>query len=393
MTRDVAGDAVATGRHRSPWGRSGRILPIRWGRIGAAVLALVVVLAGLVLVRLRLDESGHQGRTGAPGERRAMTGTAAPDVLTAAPGSPRPHSSAAAGSAAPGVATASPPDGQPGSADGVAGTAVGPPAGRPSATGGPPTARPVGAVLGLSATRVDLGTVDSTWRLDLRGEGTAPVDVVVGRTPSWLAVVADTPRVNPGASVPLVISLNRSAAPVGTLDVSVPVSAANGTGGADLRITARVDGSPRVESATATPNRITRAGCPAPAAAGAAAPVTSAAAGTGGSAATPDPTGATGAGAGADTAAAPVSTDTTTVTVTAVDETGVRSARLTGTFPDGRTLDQPLTLGPATGDRTTWTARLVAQSTGTIAYTAVVTSITGRTAQASGTVAVLPCPA
>lgn len=325
-----------------------------------------------------------------------MSGTVPPDVLTATSGSPRPSRGAPRGASAPDAALSGAPDGQPTSPDGADNSATGgASARRPTTTGGPRTPRPAGPVLGLSTTRVDLGAVDSTWRLDLRGEGTAPVDVVVGRTPSWLAVVPNSPRVSPGASTALVISLNRAAAPVGAVDVSVSVDAGNGTGGGNLRITARVDGSPRIESATAAPARITRAGCPASAAGSAATAATTGsrtdATTVGG---TPDGTGTAAAGTGAaqGAAAAAGSTDTTTVTVTAVDETGIQSARLTGTFPDGRALDQPLTLGPAAGDRTTWTASLVAQGTGTIAYTAVVTGITGRTAQASGSVTVLPCP-
>ncbi|CAO5187930.1 BACON domain-containing protein [Frankia sp. AiPs1] len=348
-------------------------------------LALTVLVASLVLVRLRLDENGHPGRTGAPGGRRAMTGTAPPDVLTATTASPQPHR-AAPGAAAPSGTAA--PDGQPSTPDGRDAT-TGPSTGRPSVTGRPGTTRPAGAVLGLSATRVDLGAVDSTWRLNLRAEGTAPVDVVVGKTPSWLAVVPDRKRVDPGTSIPLMITLNRASAPTGTVDVSVPVAAGNGTGGADVRITAQVDGSPRIASVTASPARIVRAGCPT---AGAATPAAPARSETGSDAGGGGGAGGTGAPA-SPSAAAPGNTDTTTVTVTANDETGIQSARLTGTLPDGRALDQPLTLGPASGDRTSWTAVLLAQDTGTIAYTATVTSLTGRTATSSGTVTVLPCPA
>ncbi|MCL9794505.1 hypothetical protein, partial [Frankia sp. AgKG'84/4] len=229
------------------------------------------------------------------------------------------------------------------------------------ATGVPVAPRPSGPVLGLSATSVDLGTVDSTWRLDLRGEGTVAVDVVIGATPAWLAVVPKQRRVAPGADVPLVITLDRGTAPAGPVDVTVPVGAENGVGGADVRITASVDGSPRIAAVTNVPEAVVRAGCP------------------------PSPSPAAGADADASRS---------TVTVTAEDGTGIFAVQLIATLPDGQTRNAVMTLGPQSGDRSTWTAPLAAtRDTGTITFTATVTDLNNRRAQASGSLAVLPCPA
>jgi hypothetical protein len=224
-------------------------------------------------------------------------------------------------------------------------------------------------VLGLSATTVDLGTVDSVWRLDLRGVGTAPVDVVVGNTPAWLAVVPKQRRVDPGADVPLTITLDRKTAPAGPVDLTVPVGARNGVGGADLRIRARVDGSPRIVSVTSAPARIVRSGCRPAAGAGAVA-------------------GAAGAGA-----AAGAGVTQATVTVTADDGTGVFAVELTVSLPDGRTQSQALSLGTASGTRSTWTGQLAStQEPGTITYTAAVTDLNGRRSHSPGSLVVLPCP-
>ncbi|WP_157467791.1 hypothetical protein [Frankia sp. QA3] len=204
----------------------------------------------------------------------------------------------------------------------------------------------------MSATTVDLGPVDSVWRLDLRGEGTAPVDVVVGTSPSWLAVVPDRPRIDPGADVPLVITLDRSMAPPGSVDVTVPVSARNGVGGADVRITASVDGPPQILSVAAAPDRIVRAGC---------------------------------------LPAAGVAQST--VTVTALDGTGIFAVELAVVLPGGRTVNESLSLGETTANRSTWTGRLASpQEPGTISYTATVTDLEGRRSRSPGSLVVLPCP-
>ncbi|KJE20941.1 hypothetical protein FF36_04715 [Frankia torreyi] len=359
MTHDVAGGPGSAGRHRSPWGKPGRILPIRWGRIIAVVVALALVVVSLVLIRGRLAGDGRAAgpvhRSGVPTAPFAPSAQRPSDVLTATTATHRPSSTAAAsstpavGSAAATTTAPAPaivsPSGAP---TGVRSRA----AGRSGAAVVPVAPRPTGSVLAVSATTVDLGPVDSVWRLDLRGEGTAPVDVAVGASPSWLAVVPDRPRVNPGADVPLVITLDRSVAPPGPVDVTVPVNARNGVGGADVRITASVDGPPRIQSVTAAPDRIVRAGCPP--AAGVA---------------------------------------RSTVTVTALDETGIFAVELAAVLPGGRTTTESLSLGQATGDRSTWTGTLAStQDPGTINYTATVTDLEGRRSQSSGSLVVLPCP-
>ncbi|MCK9894078.1 hypothetical protein [Frankia sp. AgB32] len=323
------------------------------------VLALVVLVGGLVFVRFRLTGDGHGSPVGAPSGRRVSSQGAAPDVLTASSASPsaRARAGVAASSAAappflePTGAVVSPSPAP--SAGSRVGGRVG---GRAQATGVPVAPRPSGPVLGLSATTVDLGAVDSTWRLDLRGEGTAAVDVVVGTTPAWLAVVPKERRVDPGANVPLMITLNRSTAPVGPVDVTVPVAAENGVGGADVRITASVDGSPRITAVTNAPDSVVRSGC----------------------GPSPSP--------GADPARS-------TVTVTAEDGTGIFAVELAATLPGGQSQDLAMSLGPQSGDRSTWTAALTAsQDTGTITYSVTVTDLNGRHSQASGSLAVLPCP-
>ncbi len=326
------------------------------------VAALALAVVSLVLIRGRLAGDGRAAgplnRSGVPTAPSAPSVQQPSDVLTAPTASHRPSPTAPSTPTTPiTAATATAP------APAVVSPSGAPTASRSRAAGRSATAvvpvapRPTGSVLALSATTVDLGPVDSVWRLDLRGEGTAPVDVAVGASPSWLAVVPDRPRVNPGADVPLVITLDRSVAPPGPIDVTVPVSARNGVGGADVRITASVDGPPRILSVTAAPDRVVRTGC---------SPAT---------------------GVAQSTAA------TSTVTVTAVDETGIFAVELAAVLPGGRTTTESLSLGTATGDRSTWTGRLAsAPDPGTISYTATVTDLEGRRSQSPGSLVVLPCP-
>ncbi|ORT54346.1 hypothetical protein KBI5_04830 [Frankia sp. KB5] len=365
MTHDGAGGPGSPGRHRSPWGRSGRILPIRWGRIIAVVAVLVVIVAGLVVVRGRMagdHRAGSSGgRPGAPVAAPAPTPgdedgpadvTAAP--VTARPGAGPALSTASAASPSTGIGSVSPR---------VAPTAArprtGPPPGSPAV---PVAARPAGPALSLSSTRVDLGDVDSVWRLDLRGEGTAPVDVVIGASPSWLTVVPGRSRIDPGAVVPLVITLDRAAAPSGPIDVTVPVRPRKGDGGGDVRVTARVDGSPQVVSMVAAPTTLYPSGC-APAARVTASPVT----------------------------ASPVTVSTVTVSV--VDATGIFAAELVVNLPDGGRASVSLVLDRATGNRSTWSGPVgPARVAGAITYTATVTDLDGRRSRAPGSLTVLPCP-
>ncbi|WP_261570606.1 hypothetical protein [Frankia gtarii] len=309
----------------------------------------------LVLIHGRMAGNGRAaGPTSRPGGPTAPFAPAAQgpsDVLTATTTTHRPGAAASSTPAA-GIAASTAPASALASPSAAPSGARSRAAGQSGAAAVPVAPRPTGSVLTVSATTVDLGPVDSVWRLDLRGEGTAPVDVAVGVSPAWLAVVPDRPRVNPGADVPLVITLDRSVAPPGRVDVTVPVSARNGVGGADVRITASVDGPPRILSVVAAPDRVSRAGCP--------------------------------SAAGVAQA---------TVTVTALDETGIFAVELTAVLPGGRTTTESLSLGQATGNRSTWTGQLAsAQDPGTINYTATVTDLEGRRAQSPGSLVVLPCP-
>jgi len=404
MTHDVAGGPGSAGRHRSPWGRSGRILPIRWGRIAAAAAALAVLAASLVILRLRLEENGHAGRPGAQSSQRGPLGSAPPDVLAATPTSGRVGGSTPFSTALPGPADVVPTDPVVASPTAGAGTGtVG--GGGVGATRRGVAPRPSGPVLGLSTTSVNLGKVDSVWRVNLRGDGTAPVDVVVGGTPAWLSVVPNQRQVSPGAQVPLMITLDRAKAPAGPVDVTVPVQARGGSGGGDLRITASVDDSPRIMSVTAAPAQIVRAGCPTTAGANAGAPTrnsqpaggqpvggqpAAAGAAQGGdtAAGNPPPTPAT-AAAGASAAAA----STTTITLTADDAVGIFTVELAAALPGGKNQTLAMDLGTASGTRSTWTGQLTAPTqTGTLTYTASVTDLNGKRAQLPGQLSVLPCP-
>ncbi len=180
------------------------------------------------------------------------------DVTAAAPVTARPG----AGPALPTAPVASPSAGLGSVPPRVAPTAARPRTGPPPGSPAVPVApRPSGPALGLSSTRADLGDVDSVWRLDLRGEGTAPVDVVIGASPSWLIVMPGRSRIDPGAVVPLVIALDRAAAPSGPIDVTVPIRPREGGGGGDVRVTARVDGSLQVVSMVAAPTTLYPSGC------------------------------------------------------------------------------------------------------------------------------------
>ncbi|MCK9903937.1 hypothetical protein CC117_20340 [Parafrankia colletiae] len=355
MRQRTEGKAETAGRHRLPWGRSRRILPIRWGRIVAAVAAAAALAVSLALVHNsspRQSPSASEPAVAAtsmvtsqpdrpaptdPGPDPAAAPTAAPTAGTDALAGPAGEAVVPtdAGAPAPGDA---PSPGPPSPAPGVGGSA-------------PPETEQVGPAIGLSSTSVAFGAVESTVSVDLLGVGTAPAHVRVGGTPAWVRVVPRQDVVDPGARVPLVVTLDRETAPPGTVDLSVPVRAVDGSGGGSLRITATVSGAPSL-SVAAAPAEILVATCA--------------------------------AGQGPNQA---------TVTATVVDPTGVLGVEVRTRAPDGTETTAPLALVTAIEDRSTWSGPIgPAPAPGTLAYTVVATDLDGRKSEAGGSVEVRPCP-
>ncbi|CUU60405.1 hypothetical protein Ga0074812_13939 [Parafrankia irregularis] len=363
MRQRRAAEVESVGRHRSPWGRSNRILPIRWGRIIAAVVTAVVVVSGLILV--------HGLGPGRPSPTAEPAGSAT-TMVTPAPGEPTPDppgqtspgstvgpSAGAVGSTGPsGAAGAAGAVG----ADARATDAGSPPrAGTTPATSRPaatpragasttPASRPAGPVLGLSSSDVAFGDVESTISVELIGVGTAPARVSVGATPAWLSAVPHEGVVDPGARVPLVITLNRATAPPGPVDVFVPVAAVDGSGGGKLHVTANVSGAPELRASLA-PAEIVTANCPAD-------------------------RGSTQA----------------IVSATVVDPTGVFGVEVRTRAPDGTASTNALGLVTATDDRSTWSGPIGPVPTaGTMSYTVVATDLDGRRSEVTGSVEVRAC--
>jgi hypothetical protein len=316
------------------------MLPIRWSRVIVVAVALLLAVGSVLLILLRgsVEPSRRRGPALGPAAATvAPEGSATPNG-TASEAGRGPASPATGIAALPGV-----PASAPASPDWP---------GRPAGLVGGRDARPSGPVLRLSRTVVDLGPVNSSDTVELVGAGTAPVDVKVGATPSWLRAVPESVRVAAGATVRLKITLDRAAAPIGRVDVSVPVTPIRGTGGGRIRVTATVQHGPQVVSTHAAPVPLRAMPCPAE----------------------KGPTVAV-------------------VSVTVVDPTGVFDVGLVTHLPDGSSTTTALTLNDASGDRSTWTGGIgPARATGTATYTATATSITGRRAAAGGSVAVEPCP-
>ncbi|WP_026239565.1 hypothetical protein [Parafrankia discariae] len=351
MAQRMADEIGPAGRHRSPWGRSKRILPIRWGRVAAAVGAAAALVTTLLLV--------HNSGSEPPSATRDPAGARTSIVVSTSVASPPTPSPSASGPVPVGAVGA---PGLSGSAEGsgvsaapepsqVAGTAA--PARPGAGTDGPRGTATAGPAIGLSRTDVDFGEVESTIRVDLLGVGTSPARVRVGDTPGWVSVVPGQEVVDPGAQVPLVVTLDRATAPPGSIDLDVPVSAVDGSGGGDLRITARVSGAPGLSGVSAAPTAILTSGC---------------------------------AGDQGATQA--------TVTATVVDPTGVLGVEVRTRAPDGQATTTPLQLVTAVDDRSTWSGPVgPAPTAGTITYTVVATDLDGRSSTTDGSVEVRPCPA
>ncbi|WP_131786536.1 hypothetical protein [Protofrankia symbiont of Coriaria ruscifolia] len=344
------------GRHRSPWRRSGRILPIRWGRIIALTVALSVA-AGLG-VWLRFRSVGSTG----PQPNAAVTAVAgrAPQGGAGSDHRPTPTPTPASGaqpSAGVGAAAGAP---------GVAGVVVSPPqppqsrsavaAGETVRTSPSDTAVMAGTDLALSTGDVNLGTVNSSATMELRDTGRLPVDFRFAATPSWLSVAPASGTIAAGGRRTVTFTLDRSAAPVGVVDTSVAVVAVATLGGARqagaVRVTAVVSGPPAIDSLTATPAVVYTTGCP--------------------------------------SASGPT---VSVVSVKATDSTGVFGAELVARLPDGRTTTSSLNLGEASGQQSVWSGPVGPSGIpGPMSFTVTVTDIDGLRAQSTGSLEVRSCP-
>ncbi|MBL7502371.1 hypothetical protein [Frankia nepalensis] len=334
--------ASPSGRHRSPWGTSGRILRPRWGRIAAGTLMAVAIVGGLVGFAL-LSAGG--GNTDGDEDGSAPAAHQTDDTSQVTVAGP----SATAGP--PGTASASP---APGSGLGLLPTmlpvpppptAVASTATRIATPAGP---RPTGPALVLARTGVDLGSVDSTDSVDLSNTGSAPLTVRVGALPSWLTAVPRASRLDPGYGTQLVITLDRVAAPVGRLDVPIEVTPASGGGGGTIRVTAVVTAGPRILSVT--PPSLRAQDCA--------------------------------------TDGAPA---TGTLTVEVQDPVGMAGGTVAVTGPDGATATLALSLDSTIDDRSTWTAQLGPSPAGVLGYTVTVKDLNNRVATHEGSLTVATC--
>jgi hypothetical protein len=208
-------------------------------------------------------------------------------------------------------------------------------------------------VLSLSTGQLNLGTVETSASFDVESVGTSAVEFAVGPLPSWLSVTPAGGRVAAGSRTRLTATLDRSAAPAGPVDVGVAVSAVDGSGGGTVRVTAQVGGPPQIVAVAASPSVVYPEGC----------------------------------------ASAAGSTQSV-VTVTAQDSTGVFTVEVVARLPDGRTTTVPLTLGEASGERSTWSGGVgPARTSGALTFTAVATDIDGLRTESPGSLTVDPCPA
>jgi hypothetical protein len=346
MTQRAGQRHAHEGRHRSPWGRSGRILPIRWGRIVAISTGFVIAVGGLVVIGwgargATAPALGRDGRVVAP-----MSVTASPDQA------PHPGNGSSPG-VAPGevaAASGSPLAGDPGAFSGAFGSGGLADSGTTRSTG-TGTAHG-GPVLRLSRSVVDFGESITSDAVDLVSQGGAPVRFAVGPTPRWLGVTPERGQLDPDTETKLVIKINRAAAPVGVVQTDVRVSAVNGAGGGTIRVRASVSGPPKIISVVATPAVVRPSSCPA---------------GTG--------------------------STVSNVRVVAEDPDGVRSVDVVARMPDGRTAATSLRLDDATGIRSTWSGGVgPAGSAGQVPFTVTVTDLFGLKVEAQNSLVVENCP-
>jgi hypothetical protein len=342
--RQPAEPPVDAGRHRSTWGRSRRILPIRWGRVAAGGLAVVAAGAGIVGVTLVVGRAGGSGHAVAAGVKPEDTSRPAPSGPAGAP----------AAGLGPTSASASPTPGSRLLIPSLVPVPPQPTGAAPSVLRVNTTPGPTGPVLTVSRTRVDLGSVDSTDTVALTDVGTQALTIRVGSLPSWLSAVPRVTSLDPGYQTQLVITLDRAAAPVGAVDVQIPVAPAAGSGGGTIEVTGVVAAGPRILSVT--PPALRAQGCAASAA----------------PAASPAPT------SGA-------------LAVQVQDAVGMAGGTVAVTNPDGTTAVVPLRLGTTTADQSSWTAELGPAGAGTLAYTVTVKDLANRTASRQGSLTVASC--
>ncbi len=346
------GDAT-TGRHRSPWRRSGRILPIRWVRVVALAAAALLLGASAGYLRLR------SGGWGVPPGRHPVTAVTPMSVSASGNESGDGGRTSAAASSAPGTGIHA--AGAP-AAGGVDGSS-----GQPGKT--QPGALPVGAarasasIVGanvsvvLSQSTLDLGSVNSSATVDLHNTGTAPADFQFGATATWLTVTPAAGTIAGGAHRAVTFSLDRTAAPAGVVDVSVAVAAHGGAQQAGavgaVRVIAQVSGPPVIDSVATAPTVLYTLGCP------------------------------------------PTSRPTlSVVSVRTTDSTGVFGVELIAKLPDGRTTTTGLNLDDATGQQSVWSGPVGSSgAAGLLSFTVTVTDINGLRAQSTGSLEVRTCPA
>jgi len=343
---DPSSEAESSGRHRSPWGRSKRILPIRWGRIVAGGLVAVAVV-GLLVGYALLSGGGSKpvGTAGDLSPASQSTGDTS-RVTVAGPTSANPG-------AAPNSDSASP---APGTVVGVLPSALPvppqPTATRPAASlvATPGVPRSTGPVLTLGRTAVNLGEVDSADTVDLTNTGTESFTVKIGGVPAYLTATPRATRLDPGFRTQLVLNLDRSAAPVGQLDIPITVTPAVGTGGGTVHVTAVVTAGPKILSVTG-PSSLRAQSC------------------------ATDQAPATG-----------------TLTVEVQDPVGMAGGSVALTAPNGTASTVTLQLGSTTDDRSTWTAAVgPSASAGALGYTVTVKDLSNRVATRQGSLTVAAC--
>jgi hypothetical protein len=340
------------GRHRTPWGKPGRILPIRWGRIVVGCLAAAGVCAAIVGFAL-VSRGGHAARTASgPGSSAAGRGPDAPGtVAVLAPAS----SSASAGAGAPTDETgavSSPAPGDQADIPPELSSAPPPPSAARSAAVqvSPPAQRAAGPILTLGRNTVDLGNVNSTDSVDLTNTGSAALDLrIAGGLPAWLTAVPRTTHLEAGFQTQLVITLDRSAAPVGSFDIPIALSAAKGSGGGTIHVTGQVSGGPRIVSLT-PPAALVASAC------------------------------------ATDQAPAAGS-----LTVQVQDAIGMAGGTVVVTTPDGQSSTVTLKLVTTTDDQSTWSAPLGPSAAGTLGYAVTVKDLNDRTASQQGSLGVGGC--
>jgi hypothetical protein len=311
------------------------------------VLAAVAgVSAGLIVNGA--GTSRGRSETSSVGTVDGPVGAAASSPPARAPATGRATASPAAGSApAPGASGVSGAAGHTGSSGGAAAVAGDRPRGStPGATA------PAGPALTLTASTVDLGSAQTTGTTQLAARG-ANLAFTVGAPPSWLTVSPLAGTVPAGQTEEVVVTIDRSSAPVGAVAVNLPVTVRGGAGGGTLTVRATVAAGPAIGTPTLTPSTVYAAGC------GAGAPVRP------------------------------------TLDVSVVDAVGLFGVSARTTAPDGSTASTDLTLGQASGSRSDWSGALPASArAGQVALDIVVTGLDGREShRAGGYPVVTGCPA